>query len=727
MIRKTFSVLLLAGLCFQAFAQGKKVTLEDVWKRYEFYAQSTSALNSMNDGQHYAAITKTDNGPTLEKFSYKTGESVGLIISAKVIEEQTGKRVNFVDYEFSPNEDKVLLATDQESIYRHSSKSRYYVYDLKNGKLDSLATEGKQQLATFSPTRNQVAFVKDNRLHIQDFDSDSRELISFGKGEDDAFIAGAVDWVYEEEFSFHKGFEWSPNGDYIAYYQTDEREVPLFTMDIFGKGLYPSEDEFKYPKAGEPNSDVSIHLFDVKKQEDAKVEISQDYEYIPRIKWTKDDEELVIYTMNRLQNQLTLWKVEAAKASASVLYQENAPSYIEISDDLRFFKDGSFIWTSEQDGYKHIYHMDKKGAIKKQITKGDWEVTEFYGIDEDSKTLYYQAAEESPMERAVYSIKLDGSGKKKLSTKKGWNDAEFSKGFKYYINTYSSKDVPTLETLHNSKGEQLRVITDNAKLKEKLRSYDIAQKDFFKFKNEEGTELNGWMIKPQDFEEGKKYPVLMFVYGGPGSQTVKNQYDGFNHFYYQSLANQGYIIVSVDNRGTGARGRDFRTVTYKQLGKFEIEDQISGAKYLGTLPYVDKKRIGIWGWSYGGYMSSLGITKGADVFTMAIAVAPVTNWRFYDSIYTERYMDTPQNNGNGYDDNSPINHVGKLEGKYLLIHGSADDNVHVQNTMRMISALVDADKQFDLFIYPDKNHGIYGGNTRYHLYKMMNDFILKNL
>lgn len=727
MIRKTFSVLLLAGLCFQAFAQGKKVTLEDVWKRYEFYAQSTSALNSMNDGQHYAAITKTDNGPTLEKFSYKTGESVGLIISAKVIEEQTGKRVNFVDYEFSPNEDKVLLATDQESIYRHSSKSRYYVYDLKNGKLDSLATEGKQQLATFSPTRNQVAFVKDNRLHIQDFDSDSRELISFGKGEDDAFIAGAVDWVYEEEFSFHKGFEWSPNGDYIAYYQTDEREVPLFTMDIFGKGLYPSEDEFKYPKAGEPNSDVSIHLFDVKKQEDAKVEISQDYEYIPRIKWTKDDEELVIYTMNRLQNQLTLWKVEAAKASASVLYQENAPAYIEISDDLRFFKDGSFIWTSEQDGYKHIYHMDKKGAIKKQITKGNWEVTEFYGIDEDSKTLYYQAAEESPMERAVYSIKLDGSGKKKLSTKKGWNDAEFSKGFKYYINTYSSKDVPTLETLHNSKGEQLRVITDNAKLKEKLRSYDIAQKDFFKFKNEEGTELNGWMIKPQDFEEGKKYPVLMFVYGGPGSQTVKNQYDGFNHFYYQSLANQGYIIVSVDNRGTGARGRDFRTVTYKQLGKFEIEDQISGAKYLGTLPYVDKKRIGIWGWSYGGYMSSLGITKGADVFTMAIAVAPVTNWRFYDSIYTERYMDTPQNNGNGYDDNSPINHVGKLEGKYLLIHGSADDNVHVQNTMRMISALVDADKQFDLFIYPDKNHGIYGGNTRYHLYKMMNDFILKNL
>lgn len=726
MIRTTFSVLMLVGMCFQASAQGKKVTLEDVWKRYEFAAHSTAALNSMNDGLHYTAITKTDDGPTLEKFSYKTGESTGLVISANVIEEQTGKRINFVDYEFSPDESKLLLATDKESIYRHSSKSRYYIYDLKSGELDSLATEGKQQLATFSPTRNQVAFVKDNRLHIQDFDSDSRELVSFGKGEDDAFIAGAVDWVYEEEFSFHKGFEWSPDGDYIAYYQTDEREVPKFTMDIFGKGLYPSEDEFKYPKAGEANSDVSIHLFDVKKEEDTKVEIPKEYEYVPRIKWANED-DLVIFTMNRLQNQLSLWKVDSKKAEANLLYQENAPAYLEINDNLRFLKDGSFIWTSERDGFMHIYHMGKDGSIKKQITKGNWDVTEFYGIDEDSKTLYYQAAEESPMERAVYSIKLDGSGKKKLSTKKGWNSAEFSKGFKYYINTYSSKDVPTVETLHNSKGEQIRVITDNAKLKEKLRSYDLAQKNFFTFENEEGTELNGWMIKPQNFEEGKEYPVLMFVYGGPGSQTVKNQYDGFNHFYYQSLANQGYIIVSVDNRGTGARGRDFRTVTYKQLGKYEIEDQIAGAKYLGNLPYVDEDRIGIWGWSYGGYMSSLGLTKGADVFNMAIAVAPVTNWKFYDSIYTERYMDTPQNNNNGYDDNSPINHVDKMRGKYLLVHGSADDNVHVQNTMRMISALVDADKQFELFIYPDKNHGIYGGNTRYHLYKMMNDFILENL
>lgn len=727
MIRKVVFVLTLISLQLSTFAQGKKVTLEDVWKRYEFAARSTAGLNSMNDGLHYTALTRADQGPTIEKFSYKTGESVGFILSQKVIKEQTGKEIAFEDYEFSPDETKVLLATDKESIYRHSSKSRYYVYDLKSGKLDSLATEGKQQLATFSPTENKVAFVKDNRMHIQDFSSNNRELTSFGKGEDDAFMAGSVDWVYEEEFSFHKGFEWSPDGKYIAYYQTDEREVPLFSMDIFGKDLYPREDEFKYPKAGEPNSIVTIHLFDVDNKKDSEVKIPESYEYIPRIKMTQAGHELVIFTMNRHQDHLNIWKVSADKGEVSKLYEEKAPSYLEIHNNLTFLKDGSFIWTSEKDGYMHIYHMDKNGGVKKQVTSGKWDVTEFYGVDEENKTIYYQAAEESPMERAVYKINLNGKGKQKLSTKKGWNDAEFSNGFKFYINSYSSKDVPTLETLHTSDGKQIRTLTDNAQLKNKLEGFALASKEFFKFKNEEGTELNGWIMKPADFDPAKEYPVLMFVYGGPGSQTVKNQYDGFNHFYYQSLANQGYIIASVDNRGTGARGRNFRTTTYQQLGKVETEDQISAAKYLGSLPYVDADRMGIWGWSYGGYMSSLALTKGADVFKMAIAVAPVTNWRFYDSIYTERYMRTPQENPDGYDDNSPINHVAKLEGKYMLIHGSADDNVHLQNTTRMTESLVQANKQFDLFIYPDKNHGIYGGNTRYHLYTMMTNFIKENL
>lgn len=726
MTKKIFSLLLLIGFSTSAFSQGKKVELKHVWQRYIFNAQSISGLNSMKDGLHYSAITNS-SGLAIEKYSYATGESVGVIVSAKDIQEKTGQNINFDSYEFSINEDKVLLATETESIYRHSSKSNYYVYDIKNGKITALKSKGKQQLATFSPTRNQVAFVFENKIHIQDFDKADSPLITFGEGQDDAFIAGAVDWVYEEEFSFHAGFQWSPNGDYIAYYQTDEREVPLFTMDIFGSKLYPTEEEFKYPKAGEPNSKVAIHTFNVLKKEDKLVKLSSEYEYIPRIKWTQADAELIIYSMNRHQNELNLWKLNLGSDQASLLYTETAPCYIEINDDLRFLKDGSFIWSSEKDGFNHLYHIKKDGKINKQITKGDWPVTEFYGIDEETSTLFYQSAEESPLGRNVYSIGLNGRKKKMLSTQEGWNGAEFSKGMKFYINTFSSKDIPTIQTLHDSQGIQLREIVKNEELQKRIASFDLASKEFFSFTTDDDVELNGWMMKPHDFDSDKKYPVLMFVYGGPGSQTVKNQYDGFNHFYYESLANKGYIIVSVDNRGTGARGRDFRTVTYKELGKYETMDQISAAKYLGTQPFVDKDRIGIWGWSYGGYMSSLCITKGADVFKMAMAVAPVTNWRFYDSIYTERYMQTPQENASGYDDNSPVNHVSKLKGEYLLVHGSADDNVHVQNTMRMITALVGANKQFDLFIYPDKNHGIYGGNTRFHLYTKMTNFITENL
>ncbi|MGB0177946.1 MAG: S9 family peptidase, partial [Owenweeksia sp.] len=503
----------LLFLTISLFSQAKKVTLEDVWLRYSFYARGTSGLMSMKDGLHYTALTNNDEGPTIEKFSYKTGESVGFIISTKVIKEQTGKNIEFDQYEFSPNEDKVLLATETESIYRHSTKSYYYVYDLKRARLDSISVKGKQQLATFSPTRNQVAFVYNNQMYIQDFDSEGTQLISFGKGQDDAFIAGAVDWVYEEEFSFDKGFQWSPDGSYLAYYQFDEREVPLFSMDLFGSGLYPYEYEFKYPKAGEPNSKVNIHLFHIKDQRDITINLPEEYEYIPRIKWTRSNDQLVIYTMNRLQNKLTLWRVNAEDAEPYLLYQENAPSYIEITDDLRFLKDGSFIWTSERDGYNHIYHISNQGEIKTQLTKGTWPVTEFYGIDEDSEMLYYQSAEESPMERAVYSINLKGKEKKKLSQLKGWNSAEFSSGFKYYINSYSSKDVPTLETLHSSDGSQLRVIQDNAALKTKLRGYNLASKEFFKFTTEDKVELNGWIMKPFDFDPSKKYPVLMFVYG----------------------------------------------------------------------------------------------------------------------------------------------------------------------------------------------------------------------
>lgn len=710
---------------FSVEAQKREVTVQDVW-RGTFYARSTGGLRSMNDGIHFTVLNGREG--SIDKYSYASGEKVATLLSAAEIKEKTGKEIQFDSYQFNATEDKVLLGTETEPIYRHSSRSFYYIYDLKKGSLDRIDAKGKQQLADLSPTANKVAYVFENRMHIQDLDDPSQSL-SFGQGKEDELIAGAVDWVYEEEFSFHKGFHWSPEGNYIAYYQFDESDVPTFSMDVYGKGLYPAQDVFKYPKAGEVNSKVSIHVYDVENQKDYKVEIPESVEYFPRIKWTKEDDELVITTLNRHQDHLILWEVEVEKDELEVekLYEEKAPAYLNIHDNLRFLEDESFIWTSEKDGFNHLYHYNEDGELIKQITKGNWEVTEFYGYDEESAYLYYQSAEESPLQRAVYRIKLDGSGKEKLSDRKGWNDAIFSSGFQFYINRYSSASTPTYETLHRSNGKQVRVINENEATQKRIEQFAISKKEFLQIPNAEGTKLNAWMIKPQDFDAKKDYPVLMFVYGGPGSQTVEDRYDAFNTFWYQSLAAKGYIVVSVDNRGTGARGREFRTQTYQQLGKYETEDQIAAAKWLAQQDYIDANRIGIWGWSYGGYMSSLGITKGADVFKMAIAVAPVTNWRFYDNIYTERYMRTPQENASGYDDNSPINHVEKLEGAYLLVHGSADDNVHVQNTMRMISALVDADKQFELFIYPDKNHGIYGGNTRKHLYTKMTNFILENL
>lgn len=728
MLRKYCVALLALFTISSVFAQKKQVSLEDIWKRYKFYGPTVQGIRSMNDGEHFTVLSRTQQGPAIVKYSYVSGEPVDTLISMGEIQEATNKKIRFDSYQLGPDEDMVLLGTKTEGIYRHSSKSYYYIYDLENHSLDSIRADGKQQLADFSPTENKVAFVYENRMHIQDLDGNNK-LVSFGTGEEDAFIAGAVDWVYEEEFSFHKGFHWSPEGSYLAYYQFDEREVPKFSMDIFGKDLYPRQEVFKYPKAGEVNSKVSIHIYDVEGNKSLAVNLPEEYEYIPRIFWTNQDDELIITTMNRLQNTLTLWKVEVEDGETEVekMYEESAPAYLEIDDDIRFLEDGSFIWTSEKDGYNHIYHMDDDGEVIRQITSGKWEVTEFYGIDEDSKTLYYQAAEESPLQRAVYSINLKGTEKKKLSDKQGWNGAQFSDGYKYFINTYSAKDMPPQVTLHSSSGQKVRDINTNENLKERLEEYQLSPKEFFSFSTDYGTRLNGWMIKPSDFDPSKKYPLLMFVYGGPGSQTVKDEYDGFNYMWYQVLADKGYIIASVDNRGTGARGREFRTATYQQLGKLETEDQIAAAQHLGGMNFIDDSRIGIWGWSYGGYMSSLALFKGADVFDLAIAVAPVTNWRFYDNIYTERYMRTPQENASGYDENSPINHVDKLKGHYLLVHGSADDNVHVQNTMRMITALVEADKQFDLFIYPDKAHGIGGGNARYHLYKKMTNFITENL
>ena len=622
----------------------------------------------------------------------------------------------------------ILLANNTQDIYRHSFTADYYLYTIDSKKLTKILEQVQEP--TFSPDGKKIAYAKENNLFVYDIASNTNIQIT-ADGKKNAIINGITDWVYEEEFAFVRAFDWSLDSQKIAYIRFDESQVPEFSMTIFGKFLYPEIETFKYPKAGEKNSEVSLHLYNIDSKTTNKVDLSRytDF-YIPRIEWTNDSNMLSAKILNRHQDNLDLLFVDGTTAKSSVVFNEKNKAFIDFvdTDNLTFLKDNSFIWTSEKDGFNHIYHYDKNGKLINQVTKGNWEVTQYYGLDEKSNTVYYQSTENGSINRVVCKIGLDGKNKVVLSQNTGTNEATFSPNFQYFINTFSSATQSTTYTLNASiTGKQLQLIGNNLYLDTRLKAYNLPQKEFFVLKTEKGHELNAWIIKPKDFATNKKYPVLMHQYSGPGSQQVGNTWNNYNDYWFMMLAQQGYIIVCVDGRGTGYKGANFKKVTYKQLGKYEVEDQIDAAKVIGDYPYVDKSRIGIWGWSYGGFMSSNCILKGSNIFKMAIAVAPVTNWRFYDSVYTERYMQTPQENPSGYDENSPINFADKLKGKYLLIHGAADDNVHLQNSMQMMEALIQANKQFDSQIYPDKNHGIYGGKTRIQLFNKMTNFIQENL
>ncbi len=740
-MKKLLTITLLFILSLNVSAQSKDLTNEIIWKEYAFYNESVSGVRSMNDGENYTSLVADPKSgmTTIKKFPYNSEsqpESIIDLSALTFVGSEGKKRIKINDYQFNADETKILLATEQESIYRHSTRAYYYVYDITTKKMTELSesSKGKQRLAQFAPVGNKVAFVRENNIYITDLDQRQEIQVTTG-GKMNEMIFGATDWVYEEEFSFDNGLYWSPDGRKIAYYYFDESKVKQFQLAMYD-GLYPSQYEYKYPKAGEDNSLVQVFVYELLSKRTSAFDtgINTDI-YIPRIKWTNDPDVLMVTRMNRLQNKLELMvgdfdetRPNNTGVKTKVIYSEESKTYIDITDNLTFLSDNkTFLWSSEKDGYNHLYRITLKDGSSSQITNGKWDVTELVGVDEENKLIYYLSAEDSPMERALYTIKLNGTSKKKISTRKGQNEVAFSKGFKYYINYHSDANSPYFITLNNASGEELKTLKDNQRVKDAMNTYGFAQKEFIKIKTEEGIELNAYMIKPKEFKETHQHPVFMHVYGGPGINTVHDAWGGQNFAWFQLLTQKGYIVVSVDARGTGFRGRDFKHCTYLQLGKYETKDQIAAAKWLGDLPYVDKNRIGIFGWSYGGYMSSLCITKGVGVFKSAIAVAPVTNWRYYDNIYTERFMRTPQENGENYDVNSPINYISELQGSYLLVHGSADDNVHYQNTMEMINALVNANKQFDLFIYPNKNHGIYGGNTRLHLYNKMTNFILDNL
>ena len=722
--RLALPALLLVSIV--SFAQDKQaITLEEIWSDFAFSSAPFRAVRSMNDGLHYSKIDEENGVDNINQYSYKTGLKVSTVVNgADLVPEGEDKPISIVDYSFSADETKVIIASESQQIYRRSSMEKNYVFDIATKKFE-LLSEGMQGYATFSPNGSRVAFVRENNLFVKDLASGKERQIT-NSGEMNAVINGSADWVYEEEFAFAKAFFWSPDGKRIAYYKFDERKVPEFSMDMYG-GLYPEQYRFKYPKAGEDNAKVNIKIYNVENGASIKLSLGM-FEYIPRIKWTSSPDKLAILRSNRHQNKIDLLVCDANTGKMTSLLTEKNDTYVDINDNLTFLADGEhFIWTSEKDGYNHIYLHNMSGDVVAQLTKGAWDVIEYLGFDEKSKLVYYISAEASPMQRNLYSVNLKGTKKLRMTPNAGWNSATFSKGFKYYINSHTSANTPAKITLHDSKGKLIRELENNERLRNKMASKNIKPAEFFDFTTSENVKLNGWMIKPPNFDASKKYPVMMYVYGGPGAQTVKDSWGGTNYFWHQMLAQNGYIVVSVDNRGTGARGYEFKNCTYKQLGKYETMDQIEAAKWLQKQPYVDGGRIGIWGWSYGGFMSTLCITKGADVFNLAIAVAPVSNWRYYDSIYTERYMQTPQENASGYDDNSPINHVDKLKGKYMLVHGMADDNVHFQNAVDLSEALIRANKQFEYMAYPNRNHGIYGQNARLHLYTKMTDFILGNL
>lgn len=725
------SVLILEGTT-SLYAQKKELSNDIIWGKSQFSAKAISGLRSMNDGKHYSSFyTNPDTKATyILAYEYATGKVTDTILKSSELKIMIGndvQKIQMDNYEFSGDETKILISNSSEGIYRHSSKELNYIFDRKTRRLQNLSDFGKQMFASFSPNGDKVAFVRDNNIFVRDV-ATREEVKVTDDGEWEHIINGWCDWVYEEEFGYAPAFQWSPDGKNIAFYKFDESAVKRFNMAMYGE-LYPKDYQYKYPKAGEKNSTVSIHIYNLTSAKTTGVDIGTETDqYIPKIKWTADPNKLCVMRLNRHQDKLEYLMADANSGSTKVILTETSKTYIDISDDLTFLNDQkTFITSSEKEGYNQLYLYDISGKLIRKITTGNWDLSAFYGMDATQKTIYFQAGMANPTQREIYKININGKGLKKISSATGTNTAFFSNGCNYFINYYSNANTPNFITLNDNAGKQIRVLEDNKKLNDRLAEYNLTKKEFLTVTTSEGVQLNAWMMKPSNFDPAKKYPVFMFLYGGPGSQQVLDSWGGANYMWYQMLTQKGYIVFCVDNRGTGARGAEFKKMTHLQLGKYETIDQIETAKWLGKQSYVDASRIGIQGWSYGGYMSSLCITKGADVFKMAIAVAPVTNWKYYDSIYTERYLHTPQENKSGYEDNSPINFVNKLKGNYLIIHGTADDNVHFQNSVDMIDAMVKANKKFESAYYPNKNHGILGGTTRLHLYNKMTDFIYNSL
>lgn len=725
---KVLALIAFAVITTTVSAQKQNISIDDLKLNHTYAIRGVADKVPLLDGEHYAA----SDGHTIKIYAYKDGKETGTIMDLEKIENCEVEDID--GFCFSDNEEKILIYTNSQSLYRHSFTADYFVYDIHYNELKRISEYGQERDAKISPDGTMIAYVSNNNIYIKKLRYNSTSTVT-EDGKVNVIINGAPDWVYEEEFTMTSAMEWSPDSKQLAYIRFDESQVNEFSFPVYNAGCnseyatYPGYYSYKYPKAGEKNSDVSVHVYNISTRQTKTMNLGDmKNRYVPRIKWTYTDGQLAIYTLNRRQNQLDIYLANTASTVCNNFFTDKNKYYIDenVLDNSLFLPDGqTFIYTGEEDGWNHIYVYGTNGVMRTKLTHGEWDVTDILGYDKQSRTLYYQAARTSPLNRDVYAINIDGKNERKISSNDGTTYVEFSYNCKYYEQSYSDTNTPPVYTMHETaSGKLLWTVQDNRKLTDKLKSVNWQKKEFIKVPAADGiTELNAWIVKPINFDAKQQYPLLMVQYSGPGSQEVLNKW-AFD--WEQALAAEGYIVACVDGRGTGCRGNEFKKCTYQHLGRTESDDQIAAAKYFGQLPYVDSKRIGIWGWSFGGFMSSLCLCR-TDAFKTAIAVAPVTSWRFYDTIYTERFMRTPQENISGYDECTPLSLAANLNGKLFLIHGTADDNVHIQNQAEFTDALIRAGKQFDMFYYPNKNHSIRGGNTRHHLYTMMFNWLKENL
>ena len=700
----------------------KSVSLKEITDGMFRQKTAVGEMRSLPDGEHYTAMNAERN--MIVKYSYRTGKAVDTLFNATTAREC--EFTKFDGYTISSTGHHILVWRETEPIYRRSYKAAVYDYDVRRNYVKPITdSKEKVMIPTFSPDGRMCAFVKDNNIWIRKFDFDTEVQVT-KDGALNKILNGTTDWVYEEEFAVTNLMAWSPDSEYLAYVRTDETEVPEYSMQVYGEGLYPSYYNFKYPKAGQKNSTVSVKAYSVQTRDTKHLDVPMDEDsYIPRITFTQNASQLAVMTLNRHQNIFNMYYVNPKSGVSRLILREENECYVDSEwlNSIHFLSNG-FTYVSEQDGYAHIYLYSPTGVLQKQITQGNWDVTRLIGYDEMTKNTYYESAEESPLRRAVYKIDAKGV-KTRLTPEEGTNSAAFSANYAYFVNRYSNANTPMRITVNETKSRKvLRTLQDNAELRERLAQYRFGKKEFFTLTTKSGFELNAWMVKPANFDESKKYPVMMTQYSGPNSQQVL---DSYSFDWEQYLAANGIIVVCVDGRGTGARGEAFRKCTYLRMGEKESQDQVESAQALGQYPYVDAGRMAIWGWSFGGYNTLMALSVGHGTFKVGIAVAPPTDWKYYDTVYTERYMRTPQENFDGYAATSPLKKVKDLEGKLLLIHGTADDNVHFMQSMEYAEALVQAGKQFDMHVYKDRNHGISGGNTRYHLYTKMSNYLFENL